>query len=64
MFLLNNQQNNAVRAPPTCNTPVGLGAKRVLIMEEPDFRLKLRRAILPNNFISGLRIFSSLISVE
>jgi hypothetical protein len=31
--LLYNQENSAVRAPPTCRNPVGLGAKRVLIIE-------------------------------
>jgi hypothetical protein len=31
-----NQQNSAVLAPPTCNTPVGLGANRVLIIEFDD----------------------------
>ncbi|MCZ6735320.1 MAG: hypothetical protein O7C65_05970 [Planctomycetota bacterium] len=35
------QQNNAVRAPPTCRGPEGLGAKRVRTME--DFDSLMRR---------------------
>lgn len=27
-----SQENRAVRAPPTCKKPVGLGAKRVLVV--------------------------------
>ena len=29
-----SQQNSAVRAPPTCSSPVGLGAKRVTTVME------------------------------
>ena len=55
LFLLNNQQNKAVLAPPTWRSPVGLGANRVFIIK---FLGPLRSAVFYQNKINCIRHYA------